>query len=105
MPIKPKYPKEYPNPIPFYGSTMMTSRKGMRNKTNYICTDFNCGYNSRRFITECFATKDHVSSSMCPVHRTPLLAVGLVARIPKKGSKERKKMIETYIKFWKENKQ
>lgn len=98
--IKAKFPIEYPIEYPVFGSMMMTSRMGMRRKANYICPDYNCKYTSRRFVTEGWQKFDFNSSANCPHCNQPLINIGCVIKIPKVGSKERKKIIQYFIALW-----
>ncbi len=96
--IKPTYPKETKKHRVFYGTNSCTSMKAHGKKTNYICPNENCGYSSRVFISNFFDEFSCNESLHCPKHRVRLINVGNGSKIPKKGTKERKQLIEKYSK-------
>ncbi len=77
----------------FYGSNSNTAGKAYNKKTNLICSNQNCGYNSRIWICKFDPNKNSVSSHKCPKHGDTMVNVGNGSKIPKKGSKERKRLI------------
>lgn len=103
MSLKKIPPKKFPEVKevrrPFYGEYITTCRNARGKKTNMICQDPDCGYSSRVFINTFSEDKrDYVASYHCPIHNTPLINIGCGAKMPKKGSKQRKQLIKKYIK-------
>mgnify|MGYP006282657765 CR=1 FL=1 len=91
-----KYQQEKDNHRIHYGSNSNTSGKSLNKKTNLICSDPNCNYNSRVWIWGFDLNKISVSSYTCPKHGNTMINVGNGSKIPKAGSKERKRLIEKY---------
>jgi len=97
--IKPNLNNDIVKDIPFYGMMGMTTRRAAKIKVNCICADFNCKYSSRVWALESefeIVQKESVSSKNCPIHNTPLVSIGQCIKMPKVGSKERKRVIEYF---------
>ena len=68
-------------------------------KSNFICSDYRCKYSSKNWASSfslCLNQINSVASTLCPKHRTKLIDVGTIIRIPPAGSKERKIIIEKF---------
>lgn len=99
--LKPKkIPKDKHIWLYWTGSHSRGSFNGMGKKTNLICSNVNCGYNTRLWKNNPIkANKISKSSHNCPIHGNILIDVGDGAVIPKKGSKARRKLIEQFLTY------
>jgi hypothetical protein len=80
-------------PRVFYGENSNTCSKARGKKTNFICSDYSCGYSARNWVLGSTFEKSANSSMHCPIHKTDLVNVGNGSKLPKVGSKKRKNLI------------